>query len=240
MPPSPQPPAPNPESRTPSPEPRTPSPEPRARGPERRTIGPELAAARVEARDDQPGRIVGYGAVFYDGTEATEYELWEGTRERILPGAFDRAIREDDVRALMNHDVNLVLGRNKAGSLRLAADARGLRYEIDPADTQAGRDAAALVARGDISGSSFSFVVTDEQWRVEDEIRIREIRGVRLFDVGPVTFPAYEATTAGLRAEGDPTEARESLDRWLAQRRAREAEGMDMDVRVAEVSRDPT
>src|SRR5215475_2335681 len=73
----------------------------------------------------------GFAAVFYkDGDPDTEYQLYPDLVERIAPGAFDRAVREDDVRGLMNHDPNLLLGRTAAGTLKLSADATGLRYEI--------------------------------------------------------------------------------------------------------------
>lgn len=202
---------------------------------ERRIISRDMAGVAAQRRDDQAPRIVGYAAVYYDGTPATEYPLWDGAVERILPGAFDRAAAEDDVRALVNHDANLLLGRTAAGTLGLTVDGKGLRYEIEPPDTQAGRDAVVSLERGDLSGSSFSFVTTDETWIKEDEIRVREIRGVRLFDVGPVTFPAYESTTSGLRADGELAEARASLAAAEAAQRAREAEAIDLDVRLAEV-----
>lgn len=145
--------------------------------------------------------IDGYAAVYYqDGQDATQYMLYEDLAERILPGAFDRALKEDDVRALFNHDANQVLGRTSAGTCKLSIDATGLRYAIEPPATQIARDVVTTLRRGDVSGSSFSFIPTDVSWREQDGLCIREIRAVQLFDVGPVTFPAYEATTSGLRS----------------------------------------
>ena len=168
---------------------------------ERRFSPRASAPVSIERRADGPAMIVGYASVFYDGTPETEYQLWDGYVERIMPGAFDRAIREDDVRGLFNHDPDHLLGRTLAETLRLSVDQRGLRYEIEPPDTQLGRDLVASIERGDLTGSSFAFTVTDEVWRVVEEVHIREIEGVRLYDVGPVTYPAYEATTTGLRSE---------------------------------------
>jgi HK97 family phage prohead protease len=147
-------------------------------------------------------RISGYGAVFYDGTPGTEYRLREDMVERLLPGAFDRAIREDDVRGLFNHDPNNVLGRSQAGTMKLAADGTGLRYEIVPGETTIGRDVREHLKRGDVTGSSFSFELekNGQEFRKENGLIIREIKSVRLFDVGPVTFPAYTGTTAEARA----------------------------------------
>ena len=131
------------------------------------------------------------------------------------------AIREDDVRALFNHDVNELLGRTASRTLRLSVDSVGLRYEIDPPDTESAKRVVEAVRRGDLSGSSFSFSVEEENWRSiksdgEKEINIRELIRVRLYDVGPVTFPAYEASTAGVRSSGDLDEARKSFEQWKA------------------------
>lgn len=173
--------------------------------------------ASVEMRDGDSGVIHGYGAVYYDGTPATEYQLWPGTVERIMPGAFSRAVNQkDDARALFNHDTNMVLGRVSAGTLRLVDDNRGLRYEIDPGETSVYRDVREFIKRRDVQGSSFAFVVTDEQPRKENGVRIREIRGVELFDVGPVTFPAYESTSTGIRARGTMDDAKAFFDRMEA------------------------
>lgn len=158
---------------------------------------------QVRAGDpQQPATIRGYGAVFYNPeVPGSEYKLFDDMVERIMPGAFDRALQEDDVRSLFNHDPNYLLGRNKSGTLRLSVDAVGLLYEVDPPASRA--DVVDSVQRGDVDGSSFMFEITDVAWREEarDEktLIIREIRDVQLWEVGPVVFPAYEASTAGLR-----------------------------------------
>lgn len=191
---------------------------------ERRYLAANIANVAIRAEGDGTGMIHGYGAVYYDGTPNTEYQLWPGMVERIMPGAFARAVNQkDDARALFNHDTNMVLGRVSAGTLRLAEDNRGLRYEIDPGDTSVYRDVSAFIKRRDVQGSSFAFNVTDEQPRKENGIRIREIRGVELFDVGPVTFPAYESTSTGIRMRGDLGDAKEFFDRMEAEERRRRA-----------------
>lgn len=169
--------------------------------PERRALAMKTAEVRI-AEDGDERQIVGYAAVTYDGTPDTEYELYEDYVERIMPGAFDRALAEkDDVRGLFNHDPDNLLGRTSAGTMALAVDKKGLRYEIQPGDTTMARDVVEHIKRGDVDGSSFAFRVTDEDIRKEDDVYIREISGVRLFDVGPVTYPAYTATTSGYRTE---------------------------------------
>ena len=150
---------------------------------------------RVEKREDESRKIVGHAAVFnkVDGPE------W--FRERIAPGAFADSIKEDDVRALFNHDANFVLGRNKAGTLDLEEDETGLRMEIDPPDTQVARDLLTSIERGDIDQASFAFQAIDASWDTEDGEEVRTLKKVRLFDVSPVTFPFYEATDVSLRKQ---------------------------------------
>lgn len=200
-----------------------------------------------EGRDDGPGTIEGYAAVFHaEGDPGTEYELWSdpGMRavERVARGAFSRAIKDgDDCRACFNHEANNLLGRTASGTLRLSEDERGLRYENDLPDTQLGRDVAQLIDRGDVTGSSFGFVVEQESWRETDNpdgsrLAVRTIEGVRLLDVGPVTYPAYAGTSAGgrsvgapVRAAGDVAEARASYQRW------KESQALPLEARLAKV-----
>lgn len=163
---------------------------------------------RVEQRADGKPVIAGYAAVFYNAADpGTRFMLWDHCEERILPGAFDKALKDDDVRALFNHSADVVLGRSTARTLRLSVDARGLRYEIDPPDTQQARDLMESIKRGDISGSSFAFDTRGEQYRRENGNYIRELTDLKLYDVGPVSFPAYTGTEAGIRAEGEPEPA---------------------------------
>ena len=158
--------------------------------------------------------ISGYAAVFYDGTERTQYHLGENVFERMAPHAFDGAIRNDDVVALFNHNPDNVLGRSSAGTLRLSIDSVGLRYEIDNPGTSVAKDVAAMQARNEITGSSFAFRAVDEDFRREDGVIIREVRDVRLFDVGPVTYPAYAGTSDGrsVRHTGADKRAMASYD----------------------------
>lgn len=152
----------------------------------------------VECRADadKPG-LSGYAALFGSVTEIAGL-----FKEQIAPGAFKDAVSRDDVRALFNHDANFVLGRSTAGTLRLVEDDRGLRYDVDVPDTTWARDLMVSVSRGDVSQSSFAFEVTDEEWNygVRGEMPVRTIKAVRLYDVSPVTYPAYEATTVSARS----------------------------------------
>ncbi len=139
------------------------------------------------------GTISGYSAVFNSRSEDLG-----GFTEFVAEGAFTRVLSDSpDVRGLVNHDSNQLIGRTTAGTMRLTQDSRGLRYEIDVADTQAGRDIMVSTERGDTTGSSFAFTVETDEWATVDGEQERTITAVRgLFDSGPVTFPAYPASVA--------------------------------------------
>jgi HK97 family phage prohead protease len=165
---------------------------------ERRGIG-EI----VELRVDGTPHVSGYAALYHAETEIAGL-----FREQIAPGAFRSAVDgTDDVRALFNHDPNLVLGRTKSGTLRLKTDAKGLRYDIDMPNTQAAQDVRELIKRGDVTGSSFGFTVDEDDWDDSDvkrgKLPLRTIRKVSLFDVSPVTYPAYPQTSVTARSKGE-------------------------------------
>ena len=199
------------------------------------------ARARVEIRGDgdEPQHIFGYAAVYYrEGDPGSEYWIWDDLVERILPGAFDRAISEKhDARGLFNHDPDNLLGRVSAGTLELASDSVGLSYNIpidlDDPDHQR---VVAKIRRGDLTGSSFAFSNPMQNWidtknADGDVITVREITDLDLHDVSPCTNPAYESTAAGIRAavvsELDLIEAR---SRCAAHRSA-------IDIRRADLAR---
>jgi uncharacterized protein len=186
-----------------------------------------------ERADGAMPLITGYAAVFYRKDDpGTEFELYPGVRERIMPSAFTKAIQSNDVRALFNHDTAIVLGRSAAGTLRLFVDERGLRYEIDPPDTQAARDLVQSIRRGDITGSSFAFLPRATTWREDGPTTFLEREEVELFDVGPVTFPAYAGATTGVRHAGDL----DSVRAEIAERRAkRDADRVAVELATLEM-----
>lgn len=144
-----------------------------------------------------PGVCTGYAAV-YDRLS----EDLGGFREVIRPGAFSEVLNQD-VRALANHDPNLLLARSKSKTLRMREDGLGVAVEIDLADNQAGRDTAVSVRRGDMDGMSFSFVLDpgDDEWDFSTTPPTRTIHRFReIYDVGPVTYPAYADTSAAMRS----------------------------------------
>lgn len=165
----------------------------------------------IEKRTDGKPMMTGHAAVF---DEWTSIGGW--FEERIAKGAFKDAVKADDVRALFNHDENHVLGRTTSGTLRLSEDKKGLAVEIDPPDTQFARDLQILMERGDISQMSFAFQVVEEDWEFKDgEPDRRTISKVKLYDVSPVTYPAYEGTDIGMEHK---TEARA---KWEQRRNAK-------------------
>lgn len=187
---------------------------------ERRTIVfPVELRAKSDAAE-KGNQISGYAARYFDPADkTTQYQLWDDTFERIQPGAFKSCMdRPDDVRCLFNHDPNMILGRTTAGTCTLTADKKGLYFVADLPDSPAGQTVAEAIRRKDITGCSFSFDVLTCTW-TEDasggqrSVWYRDITDVRLYDVGPVTFPAYEATDV------DCCSARSSLDRFKQERK---------------------
>ncbi len=155
--------------------------------------------------DGEKQRLVGHAAVFNRVIDLGWFT------EEILPGAFSSAIeRNDDVRALFNHDPNLVLGRTTNETLALEEDSIGLLATIYPPTTRAGEDVLELVQRGDISQMSFAFSVLSEDIdRTNPNKPHFRIKDVKLYDVSPVTYPAYESTD--ISAESARQELRDRL-----------------------------
>lgn len=129
-----------------------------------------------------------------------------GFVERARPGLASKTIQEQDIVSLWNHDPSNLLGRKNAFTARFIDTPEvGVKYEVDLPDTQLGRDVAVLAARGDIPGSSHGFMVVGRSGagfvgRSESGVPIRELREIRIRDMGPVTFPAYEGTDVALRS----------------------------------------
>lgn len=170
---------------------------------ERRILQSTVRAERDKA--DAP-RITGHAAIF-----GARSENLGGFREIILKGAFDDVLSQD-VRALFNHNNDKVLGRTSAGTAAIGVDERGLWYEISPPDTSYVRDLLVLLERGEVTQSSFAFSIDrdGDSWGEDgDGVLIREVRKVsRLYDVSPVTYPAYPQTDAAKRSMREYLESR--------------------------------
>lgn len=156
-----------------------------------------IATAFQTREENNEPIIEGYFAVF-----GSDYEIWPGMTESIAPGAFSNTLAED-VRALIDHETRLVLGRNKAGTLELKEDARGLwgKVRLNPNDSDA-MNLYERVKRGDVDQCSFGFQILDEETEFRDDGSVHwTIREVKLFEVSICTFPAYEETSVSARAD---------------------------------------
>ena len=152
--------------------------------------------ASFETREDNENlSIEGYFVVFN-----TNYDMGMGMSESIAPHAFDNTL-SDDIRALINHDTTLVLGRTSAHTLELRQDEHGLwgRIDINPNDSDA-MNLYARVKRGDVSQCSFGFDILDEETEYLNENEVHwTIKEVKLYEVSPCTFPAYQETSIAAR-----------------------------------------
>lgn len=138
--------------------------------------------------------IAGHAALFNSPS------IFMGFRETIAPGAFTDSLG-GDIRALWQHDTARVLGRTKAGTLRLWEDDQGLAFELNPPDTQDGRDAVTLIERGDVDQMSFGFNVPmgGDSWSEDgDGIPLRQLNKISLMEISPVTWAAYPQTGVGV------------------------------------------
>ena len=166
--------------------------------------------SKFETREaDGEMYISGYYAVFN-----SEYEMWPGAVESIADTAFDGALA-DDIRCLIDHETRLVLGRNKAGTLTLKVDTRGLWGEvrINPND----QDAVNLyerVKRGDVDQCSFGFDILDEEFEDRGDTVKWTIKKVKLYEVSVVTFPAYEETSVSARKRQLGEIKKRSIEAW--------------------------
>jgi hypothetical protein len=181
---------------------------------ERRFISSEVAGIEVRASEDGKFGIRGLGAVIGAFSEDLG-----GFKERNAEGAFDEAIKVSDIRGLFNHDPNYVLGR-MGRTMRVSADARGMHYDI-PELPASRADVREAIERRDVEGSSYSFTLREggDRWDEEDNMLVRTILpgGVaRIYDLGPVTFPAFRATTVAKRCAEMVRDAFGADEAWRA------------------------
>ena len=155
----------------------------------------EVRADDVDGSPVITGRAVPYGEWSED---------LGGFRERFAPGALRETLADDDIRALFNHNADIVLGRKSNGTLRLQDTDRGLMYEVDVnTEDRDAMSAVARIRRGDISGNSFGFYLEraeDQEFEERDGMLWRTIRKARLREVGPQAFPAYSVTDVSVRS----------------------------------------
>jgi HK97 family phage prohead protease len=211
---------------------------------ERRFCETRVNSAGGPLTSTSPGIITGYAAVANSLSEDLG-----GFKECVANGAFRRSLQSGaDVRALINHDPNLIIGRTNHGTLRLLEDPHGLYMSCDVCDTSYGRDLITNVRNQNISQMSFAFTVDDdgEDWIEEDDpetgerMQVRILRSVSLIDISPVVYPAYAATSVSavdpavlalgrshshrqLFPEGIPAEVRSRLGNAVLDPKAQES-----------------
>ena len=184
--------------------------------PDRKERQMRSVASKFETREDGEGLFIeGYFSVFN-----SNYELWPGATESVAPGAFSGTLG-DDIRALIDHESRLVLGRNKAGTLELREDSHGLwgRVRINPNDTDA-MNLYERVKRGDVDQCSFGFDIIEEETEFLDDGSMHwTIEKVKLYEVSVVTFPAYEATGVSARKAEYEEIQRRRAEAWKTELR---------------------
>ena len=151
---------------------------------------------RFETKEDGQEVVVGYGSIFNSRSENLG-----GFYEYISPTAIsEETIAKSDVRALINHDQNLILARSTTGTLDLTVDEKGLKYEFQIPQTSYGKDLAINMQNGNLNQSSFAFTVAEDEWSTDEEGNdIRTITSIdRLYDVAVVTYPAYSQADSDL------------------------------------------
>lgn len=178
--------------------------------------------SKFNTRDDDGAlHIEGYFAVFN-----SVYQIWDDMSESVAPGAFTDALG-GDVRALIDHETRLVLGRNTAGTLQLREDSRGLWGDIliNP-DDQDAMNLYARVQRGDVNQCSFGFDILEEETDFRDDGSVHwTIKKVKLYEVSVCTFPAYSETSVQARKEDLEAIKTRKAEAYRAELRARLTEG---------------
>lgn len=190
-----------------------------------RMVGPDMWPSemgfRASTEDGILGTLYGYAAVF---GEDTIINSWEGHFvERLAPGAFQNTLKQraDKVKVLFNHGFDPSVGDKPLGRPRVMEERdRGLYVEVPLDDTSYNRDLVASLRSGALDGMSFRFSVVREEWDESDDLPVRTIKEVKLYEFGPVTFPAYEATTAGVRG-------REAFTAWRTAKDPRNSDAAD-------------
>lgn len=183
----------------------------------------ERMMVKGEFRADDAGKVITGHAAVYD----QQSDMLGGWFvEVVKPGAFADTLRED-VRCLFNHDPSLILGRTRSRTLRLFDDAnKGLRIECDMPETTLAKDLMVSIRRGDVDQMSFAFETIEDRWtwsKDPNKPTLRELLKVKLFDVSPVTYPAYPQTDVAARANKMLDEKRAVYEAALRKRDAGDA-----------------
>lgn len=172
---------------------------------------------------EESNTIIGKAALFNRWSENLGF-----FKEKVAPGAFKKTIKEHDIRALFNHDPNMILGRTKNKTLRLWEDDDGLGFEVDLPNTSYAKDLKTSIKRKDITQNSFGFQTIQDEWSKDG--KKRTLTEVKLLDISPVTFPAYKQTSVKMRGLIDVGIDYEALDRAIIHSRQGIKSDADIDL----------
>ncbi|MEY9097009.1 HK97 family phage prohead protease [Paenibacillus sp. RC84] len=199
---------------------------------QRELILPE-SKPEIRKVDGEPAKIIGY-AVRWDQLSHPIFGMFQ---EKFSRGAFTKALQNPDVYAAWQHDSREILGRTP-NTLQLFEDDIGLRYEITPpkwADKH-----IETIERGDVRGSSFIFRAVVEEWDESDPVMpIRSVKDAELFEVSPVTTPAYPQSSVGIRSAEEVFQGRPSLsqaaERAAAEQATNDARSREFEMKLKKI-----
>lgn len=184
----------------------------------------DVQASEVRMSEGKDGRPVVQGIALRYGSLSSPMKDSKGRpfREKFRSGAFSRALATGaDVRLLVNHNRDLILARNKSGTLRIVDGPEALLFEFDPPDSAIADHYVKALARGDIDGVSFRFYKIADQWSGAGEATVREVTEADIDDISVVTYPAYPDTLALVtepavtRSLDDHVAAAARRDSWI-------------------------
>lgn len=191
---------------------------------ERETRSLDLTASEIRMETSEDGRPVIRGIAVRYGSLSAPLKDSKGRpfRERFQAGAFSRALATGaDVRGLVNHNKDLVLGRTTAGTMKLVDGPDALRYEIFPPTSAIAEHYVESINRGDMSGSSFRFYKIRDAWSGAGEATVRDVLEADIDDVSVVTYPAYLDSEAAIRSIDDHCRIQPRQDAWLLRAKVR-------------------
>lgn len=185
-----------------------------------RNISADLELRTITDEEDEEKRTVGGYALKYNQQSDVLRDYWgDEFVEEFAEGAFDESLQERNQKALWNHKSEYPLGSVQSGTLRFNSDDTGLNYDIDLPNNSWGDDALESIKRGDVDGSSFGFKVTNDKWSETEidgkTILKRTVLEAELYEVSPVTFPAYNSSDVKLRSLKDYKENKDKIKRLV-------------------------
>lgn len=156
-------------------------------------VTPPAGTGAGEEDDQINATVSGYVVKFNERSELIFDEFYE----KVGAGAFSRSLKENTIKALWNHDSNLVLGSTKSQTLRLREDNIGLYFEIDLPNNDIGENSLESIQRGDVDGVSFGFTVRADSWAFieAEDVYERTLLDIDLVEISPTPFPAYEGSS---------------------------------------------